>query len=52
MTNIDLELLISMVFEKAYLLGKNDGLEGVHFCPKEQYNQFIEKMDFPSTDEN
>lgn len=45
MTNDKLKEMMGEIFEQAYRLGKNDGLEGVHFCPKEQYNQFLERIE-------
>ena len=43
MINNEILEIIREIFEQAYQLGKSDGLEGVHFCPKEQYSQFLER---------
>jgi len=43
MKNNELKIILELIFEQAYQLGINDGLEGVHICPKEQFREISEK---------
>lgn len=38
--------LIEEIFKEAYVLGKQDGLEGVHINPSVIYDKFIYEFDF------